>query len=114
MPSSNTIMLQVVANGLGNLKDEMVFVGGAVAELYASNPDISEIKTTLDIDCVIELSSRAAHAKSEDGLRAKGFANDTSKEAPICRWIYMGVIKVDVMPTDSRIGGMKKELLIKS
>ncbi len=105
MPSSNIIMLQAVASGLGNLKDEMVFVGGAVAELYASNPAISEIRTTLDIDCVIELSSRAAHAKLEDSLRARGFANDTSKGAPICRWIYKGVIKVDVMPTDSRVLG---------
>jgi len=44
MPSSNIIMLQAVANGLGNLKDEMVFVGGAVAELYASNPAASDIR----------------------------------------------------------------------
>jgi hypothetical protein len=28
-------MLQKVANGLGELKKEIVFVGGAVAELYA-------------------------------------------------------------------------------
>lgn len=57
MPSSNIIMLQAVARGLGDLKDKMVFVGGAVAELYASNPDVADIRTTLDIDCVIELSS---------------------------------------------------------
>jgi hypothetical protein len=29
MFSLNIIMLQTVANGLGDLKDEMVFVGGA-------------------------------------------------------------------------------------
>jgi len=33
----------------------MVFVGGAVAELYASNPELSDIRPTLDVDCVIEL-----------------------------------------------------------
>jgi len=33
MPSDNFIMLQTVANGLGELKEELVFVGGAVAEL---------------------------------------------------------------------------------
>ena len=38
MPSTNMNMLQTVASGLGELKDEMVFVGGAVAELYASDP----------------------------------------------------------------------------
>jgi predicted nucleotidyltransferase len=104
MPSTNIIMLQTVANGLGELKDEMVFVGGAVAELYANNPAASEIRPTLDVDCVIEISSRLQFAKMEENLRAKGFKNDTSKGAPICRWIYKD-IKVDVMPTDSDVLG---------
>ena len=47
MPSTNISMLQTVAFGLGDLKDEMVFVGGAVAELYASNPELSDIRRTL-------------------------------------------------------------------
>ncbi|MDF1572940.1 MAG: hypothetical protein P1P82_15130 [Bacteroidales bacterium] len=104
MPSTNMVMLQTVANGLGDLKDKVVFVGGAVAELYADNPAASDIRITLDVDCVIELSSRTAHAKLEDRLRIKGFANDTSEGAPICRWIFKE-IKVDVMPTDSNVLG---------
>ncbi len=104
MPSTNILMLQTVANGLGELKDEMVFVGGAVAELYADNPAASEIRPTLDVDCVIEISSRLQFAQLEENLRAKGFKNDTSKGAPICRWIYKD-IKVDVMPTDSNVLG---------
>lgn len=97
-------MLQTVSNGLGELKDEMVFVGGAVAELYADNPAASEIRPTIDVDCVIEISSRLQFARLEENLRAKGFKNDTSKGAPICRWIYKD-IKVDVMPTDSNVLG---------
>lgn len=104
MPSTNIIMLQTVANGLGDLKNEIVFVGGAVAELYANNPAASEIRPTLDVDCIIEISSRLEFAKLEENLRKKGFTNDTSKGAPICRWIY-NEIKVDVMPTDSNILG---------
>ena len=104
MPSTNTTMLQIVANGLGELKNDMVFVGGAVAELYANDPAASDIRPTLDVDCVIELSSRIEHARLEEDLRAKGFANDISQGAPICRWVYKN-IKVDVMPTDSTILG---------
>lgn len=104
MPSTNIIMLQTVANGLGELKDEMVFVGGAVAEFYADNPAASEIRPTIDVDCVIEISSRLQFVRLEENLRAKGFKNDTSKGAPICRWIYKD-IKVDVMPTDSNVLG---------
>ena len=58
MPSTNILMLQTVANGLEELKDEIVFVGGAVAELYADNPAASDIRPTKDVDCIIELSSR--------------------------------------------------------
>ncbi|HPG55923.1 MAG: hypothetical protein BWY47_00272 [Bacteroidetes bacterium ADurb.Bin302] len=104
MPSTNITMLQTVANGLEELKDDMVFVGGSVAELYVDNPAASDIRPTLDVDCVIELSSRTAHAKLEEALRAKRFANDTSQGAPICRWIYQD-IKVDIMPTDSNVLG---------
>lgn len=50
MPTSNIEMLQIVANGLEELKDNMVFVGGAVAELYASNPEALDIRPTLDVD----------------------------------------------------------------
>jgi len=104
MSSTNILMLQTVANGLGELKDEMVFVGGAVAELYADNPAASEIRPTIDVDCVIEISSRLQFARLEENLRARGFKNDTSEGAPICRWIYKD-IKVDVMPTDSSVLG---------
>ena len=104
MPRTNIEMLQIVAKGLNSLKDDMVFVGGAVAELYADNPASSDIRPTMDIDCVIELSSRKDHAKLENELRQREFINDTSKGAPICRWVYKG-IKVDVMPTDSNVLG---------
>lgn len=65
MPDTNIIMLQTVANGLGELRDKMVFVGGTVAELYADNPAASEIRPTLDVDCVIEISSRLQFAQLE-------------------------------------------------
>ena len=104
MFSTNIEMLQIVANGLGKLRNSMVFVGGSVAELYVSNPAAADIRPTLDVDCVIELSSRIEHAKLEEDLRAIGFKNDTSKSAPICRWIYEG-IKVDVMPATEDVLG---------
>jgi len=108
MLSANINMLQTVANGLGELKNDMVFVGGAVAELYASDPAASDIRPTLDVDCVIGLSTRLAFYRLEENLRLKGFVNDTSKGAPICRWIYKD-IKVDVMPTDENILGFSNK-----
>jgi predicted nucleotidyltransferase len=97
-------MLQTVAAGLKDLKDRVVFVGGAVAELYATDPARTEIRATQDVDCVIEITSRARYYALEDQLRKLGFVNDTSADAPICRWIYKG-IKVDVMPTSETVLG---------
>ena len=108
MPSTNIEMLQTVAKGLEELKEEVVFVGGVVAELYADDPASSDIRPTLDVDCVIEISSRLEHAKLEERLRTKKFSHDISKGAPICRWIYKD-IKVDVMPTDEKILGFKNQ-----
>lgn len=90
MPTDNTEILQTVANGLGDLIDEVVFVGGAVAELYADDPASSDIRPTHDVDCTIELSSYREYTELEDELKTKGFANDTSQDAPVCRWIFQG------------------------
>ena len=104
MPTDNIEMLQTVADGLKELKDDIVFVGGAVAELYADDPASSDIRPTQDVDCTLELSSYKEFTELEEALRAKGFANDNSQGAPICRWIYQE-IKVDVMPTEGNVLG---------
>jgi predicted nucleotidyltransferase len=108
MPSDNIDMLQTVADGLEELKNEIVFVGGAVAELYADDPASSDIRPTQDVDCTIELSSYKELTELEEDLRAKGFANDNSQGAPICRWIYQE-IKVDVMPTEGNVLGFNNQ-----
>lgn len=104
MPNNNIAMLQLVASGLGYLRDEVVFVGGCVAELYAETPELSDIRATLDVDCIIEMSSYLKLGDLEEELRKLKFGHDTSEGAPVCRWIYHG-IKVDVMPTHPDVMG---------
>lgn len=104
MPTTNIEMLQLVAHGLTKMKDEVVFIGGSVAELYAHDPELSDIRTTLDVDCIIEISSYMEYSVLEEELRALGFQNDRTPNAPICRKIYRGVV-VDIMPTNQDILG---------
>ncbi|MFV0605472.1 MAG: nucleotidyl transferase AbiEii/AbiGii toxin family protein [Niabella sp.] len=106
--SANTDMIIKVAKGLSHLKDEVVFVGGAVAELYADDPAASEIRPTKDVDCVVEISTRNDYYLLEETLRKLGFVNDQSKSAPICRWIFEDII-VDIMPTDDKILGFSNK-----
>lgn len=42
-----------VARALKELKDQMVFIGGAVISLYADDPSADEIRPTADIDMAI-------------------------------------------------------------
>ncbi len=102
--SSNIQMLHIVAKGLAEFTKEVIFVGGSVAELYADIPELSDIRPTDDIDCVVEILNYSQYNEFENQLRLKGFQNDTTPGAPICRWTYQG-IKVDFMPMDENILG---------
>ena len=74
-----------------------VYVGGAMAGAYATDPAAAEPRTTLDVDCVVNSNSYAEHAAFEELLREKHFQNDHDSEPPvICRWVYNGEL-VDVM-----------------
>lgn len=104
MTGSNFKRLQKVASGLGDLNESVVYVGGAVAELYVSDPAATDIRPTMDVDCVVELASYRGFNELCDLLRKKGFQNDQTSGAPICRWIYQGET-VDIMPDDEGILG---------
>ncbi len=96
-------MLHVVAKGLDYLLPEVVFVGGSVTELYATDAASTEIRSTNDVDCVIELFSRTQYYKLEEQLRKLQFSNDI-ESGIICRWNFRG-LKVDIMPNDETIIG---------
>jgi predicted nucleotidyltransferase len=102
--NKNLLQLQEVAVGLNELIDDVAFIGGCVAQLYADDSAASEVRPTLDVDCVVSLSARKSYYKLEEKLRGYGFRNDTTPGAPICRWLYNG-IPVDIMPTDADILG---------
>lgn len=99
----NLKRIQRVAEGLGTLRDEMVFVGGSVAIVYATDPAASDIRPTLDVDIVTEVTSYKNYEILESELRKRGFINDF-ESGIICRWIYKSEI-VDVMPCDEKILG---------
>jgi predicted nucleotidyltransferase len=100
--STNKEALEIVAIGLGNLLPQMVFVGGAVTELYVpATADVAEIRPTEDVDCTIQLHSYTAFTELENELRKKGFENNQNL---LIRWKYKG-ITVDIMPDDASILG---------
>lgn len=97
-------MLSLAARGFGPLKDEVVFVGGAVIELYLAGQPTPNVRATDDVDCVVEAAARTSYHKLEEKLRGLGFRHSKEEGAPICRWEYGGIL-VDVMPLDGGVLG---------
>jgi predicted nucleotidyltransferase len=101
-----TAPVRVVAARLGELRDRVVFVGGAIRGLLITDPGAAPERPTDDVDVVVEVTSAAGLYALGDELRAIGFREDTSPGAPICRWLVDGV-KVDVMPTEGSVLGFR-------
>ncbi|MDR2906481.1 MAG: hypothetical protein LBU91_00625 [Bacteroidales bacterium] len=106
--TENKERVETIAKALGELSEQVVFVGGSVVEFYADAPNTSDIRPTLDVDCVIPIQSRSKYWKLEEKLRQKKFQNDSSTGAPICRWIFAGIV-VDIMPDDPNILGFSNQ-----
>lgn len=101
-------MLEAVVATLGTLADEMVFVGGCATGLLITDPAAPDIRTTTDVDALVEVVSVREYHKLSTALRSQGFLEDQSPEAPIARWRHGSQI-LDVMPTDASVLGFGNE-----
>ena len=75
-----------VANGLQELKDKMVFIGGAVISLYTDDPAAEEIRPTSDIDMTINLANYIEWAQMQERLAELGFYPDPQGQS-ICSYV---------------------------
>ena len=100
----NLEVLEMAAQALGPLCDELVFLGGCATALLITDSAAPPVRVTRDIDALAEVGTPAEYHQLENRLRQRGFEVDSSKGAPICRWVGHGIL-LDVMPTDDRILG---------
>ena len=100
----NIRMIIHVAKHLGDLRDKVVFVGGCATGMFITDPAMPEVRATQDVDVIVEVTSRMEYHRLEAELRSKGFKQDMSENAPVCRWL-VDAIKVDIMPTQEEILG---------
>jgi predicted nucleotidyltransferase len=96
-------LLEQAAEALGDLLDEVVFVGGATIGLWITDPAAPPPRPTKDVDVIVEVASRGDFHEFEERLRARGINEDASNGV-ICRWTH-GELILDVMPTDASILG---------
>lgn len=97
----------LAAQLLGDMAEEVVFVGGAAAGLLVNDPAITDVRPTLDIDVVVEVATRGEYYHIEERLREKGFEQSLEEDV-ICRW-QNDTLLLDVMPTDPDILGFSNK-----
>lgn len=61
-------MLEIVARKLGNLNDEIVYLGGCTTALFITDPLSLDVRSTLDVDCIIDVISLVQYQKFEKQL----------------------------------------------
>ena len=84
-----------IAAALKDLKQEMVFVGGAIISLYTDDPASDEIRPTQDIDMTLNIINLAHFNQLQQKLKSLGFHPDPYGHA-ICSYKYKD-IAVDIM-----------------
>ena len=103
--ASNLALLEEAARKLGQLVDEVVFVGGSTLDLLITDPGASPVRPTTDVDVIAEVLTYADYVVTfSDRMRALGFSEDSREGAPPCRWLH-GKLTLDVMPLDEAILG---------
>ena len=100
----NLPYLRHIAEALGDLREQVVFVGGAVAGLLVTDPLADSVRATRDVDAVVN-ATRAMFHRIEAAVAERGFARDVQSDV-ICRWIHKdsGVL-FDLMPVQPEVLG---------
>lgn len=96
--------LRRIAEALGELREQVVFVGGAVAGLLVTDPLAESVRATRDVDAVVNADWLAFH-RIEEQVAQRGFVRDASSEV-ICRWVHKpSGLLFDLMPVQPEVLG---------
>ena len=97
--------LLLIADALGDLRDNVVFVGGCTAGLLLTDSAAEGIRATKDVDAIVEAASLRQYYELESRLPALGFVRDADSDV-ICRWRHAATgVLFDLMPIDPAILG---------
>lgn len=99
----NIELLEKMVERLGDLSEQMVFVGGCATGLLITDVASPPVRQTVDVDVITD-TNLLEYYKLGDQLRKKGFFEDASDDSPICRWKCEELI-LDVMPIDKSVLG---------
>ncbi len=93
----NREVIRRISLALGEMNDQVIFVGGATIGLYINDPGAEDVRVTKDVDITVEIASVGELESIRENLVKKGF-KQSPEDSVLCRFRYDN-IKVDVMST---------------
>lgn len=94
----------LVARALGDLRERVVFIGGAIAPLLHTDPPFRRGRVTSDVDAIIATVSYAEAQRVQDELLRLGFRRDLADPRHVHRWVSAGGIPFDLVPAGEHLG----------
>lgn len=104
MANPNIELLTAVAEALGELRQQVVFVGGCATALLITDPAAAQVRATQDVDAIVAVASLPEYHRLGSALRARGFSQTLAQGEPPYRWTLSGM-KLDLLPVDPGVLG---------
>jgi hypothetical protein len=99
-------LLEPAAEALADLRDSVVFLGGATIALWLTDPAARAPRVTYDVDVIaVEVTTLTAYASFQERLRALRF-NEDVQSGVMGRWKHAerGIV-LDAVPVKAELAG---------
>ena len=97
-------MLIAMAQAMGPLCEQVVFVGGCATGLLVDDAELMDVRPTEDVDAIVEVASLVAYHRVADELMDRGFKQTMADNTPPFRW-YWNRMQLDLVPLDEKVLG---------
>lgn len=104
MGNPNLELLTSIANAMGALREQVVFVGGCATGLLITQPLVADARATEDVDAIVEVASLVGYHALAEKLMAQGFKQTMADNTPPFRWYWNGM-QLDLVPLDEKVLG---------
>ncbi len=104
MANPNIELLTSIANAMGTLREQVVFVGGCATGLLITQPIVADARATEDVDAIVEVASLVKYHALAQRLMERGFKQTMADNTPPFRWYWNGM-QLDLVPLDEKVLG---------
>jgi predicted nucleotidyltransferase len=104
MANPNLNLLIAMAQAMGPLCEQVVFVGGCATGLLVDDVGLMDVRPTEDVDAIVEVASLAAYHRLAEQLMQRGFKQTMADNTPPFRWFW-NRMQLDLVPLDEKVLG---------